>query len=384
MRIGLILPSIYMYPKYGGGRIFAPGDLASKLADGLVEKGHEVNFYTAPDFPTKANLIPGDKSLLDGDLSYFIIRNRSDDEKKYVEEEVLKRDYELPLVLKAYQDAREGKLDIIHNYHDFGAHYLDEFTHFPTVYTLHDPMPPQSTIEYHRLSKFAHHNYISISDAQRRGMKLNFVQTIYHGVDFSDYEYGNGEEGYLIFFGRMIEDKGPHIAIDVAKRMNMNLKIASSFVSANTSETYYQEKVKPHVDEKQICEVGFMRGKEKSDFIGRSKAFLFPLQWEEPFGMVLIESMACGTPVIAYNRGSIPEIVKDGITGFVIDPDEEDRPGKGTFAIKKKGTDGLMEALSRIGEIDRKNCREYVKEKFGIEKMVENHERLYKQITNNR
>lgn len=384
MKIGLILPSIYMYAKYGNGRIFAPGDLASALVNGLVEKGHTVNFYTAPDTATKGNLIPGDKSLLDDDLSYFIIRNRSDEEKKYATEEVLKRDYEFPLVLKAYQDAREGRLDIIHNYHDFGSHYFDEFTHFPTVYTLHDPMPPKNTVEYHRLAKFSHHNYVSISDAQRRGMDLNFVQTIYHGVNFNDYQLGNGEEGYLIFFGRLLEDKGPHISIEVAKRANMNLKIASSFVSANTSEKYYEEKIKPFVDGKQIQEVGLLKGKEKSDFIGHAKAFVFPLQWEEPFGMVLIESMASGTPVIAYNRGSVAEIVKDGLTGFVIDPDEGNRPGKGTFVIKKKGIDGLMEALSRIDEIDREKCREYVKEKFSIDKMIENHEKLYKQITNNK
>jgi glycosyltransferase involved in cell wall biosynthesis len=366
MRIGLILPSIFMYPKYGQNRIFAPGNLAIQLADGLVDKGHTVNFYSSPGVSTKAHLVEGDKGILDEDLSYFIIRNRNPEEKKYTIQEIRKRDYEYPLVLKAYQDAKNDKLDIIHNYHDFAAHYFNELTGFPTVYTLHDPMPPVGTIEHSRLSRYKHHNYISISDAQRKGLDLNFVQTIYHGVDFNHYSYGDGSHGYLIFFGRMLEDKGPHIAISVAKKSNTPLKIASSFTADNTSGAYYEEKIKPFIDGKFITQIGFMEEKEKSEFIGKAKAFIFPLQWEEPFGMVLIESMACGTPVIAYDRGSVREIVEDGVTGFVVDP--------------QKGEEGLLEALSKIGQIDREKCREFVMQKFSLEKMVQNHEELYKKI----
>ncbi len=382
MRIGLLLPSIYMYDRFGKNRIFAPGELGRSLADGLVKKGHEVYFYTAPGVETEAKLIAGDEELLSKDPFYYLFRNRSKEEQDFTTAEIRKRDYEYTLTLKAYQDATRGKLDIVHSYHDFGAHYFNELTGFPTVYTLHDPLPQTTdTIEYHRFSQFKNHNYVSISNSQRRGLvDLNFVETAYHGLEINNYIFGEGKGGYLIHFGRILEDKGAHIAIEVAKRTGFPLKIASSSIKANISELYYNQKIKPQVDGKVISEVGFLEGKEKSDYINNSKAFLFPINWEEPFGLVMIEAMACGTPVVAFNRGSVSEIVRDGFTGFVIDPDNEDRPGIGSWVIKKRGIEGLIEAVQRIGEIDRSACRKHVLENFTIEKMVEGYEKVYQKV----
>lgn len=388
MNIGFLLPSILMHERFGKGRIFAPGYIGITLVNGLVDRGHKVFFYTAPSVSSKAQLIAGDEQLLKKDLNYYLFRNRSDEERKYVTTEITKRDFEYALTLKAYKDALLGKLDIIHSYHDFGAHYFNELTGFPTVYTLHDPMPiSQDTIEYHRLKRFSHHNYVSISNYQRNNFPINFVSTVYHGLDLSDFEFGEGKGGYFVHFGRIMEDKGTHIAIEAAEKSNVKLKIASSKNLANVSEDYYETKIKPKFNGNNIVDAGYVEGKAKSDYIKDAAAFIFPLLWDEPFGLVIVEAMACGTPVVAYNRGSVSELVRDGVTGFIVDPDDQqidnsqltiDRQGE--WIIKKKGVEGLVEAVKRIGEIDRLACRKHVEENFTGEQMVNNYEKVYKQV----
>lgn len=383
MRIGLLLPSIYGANRYLKGRIFAPLTPAVALADKLVEKGHSVFFYGSRDIQTKAEIISGDWELTDSDPFYYLFRYRDPQEQKYSTLEIIKRDFEYDLTMRAYDDAvNKKKLDIIHAYHDFGAHYFNELTQFPTVYTLHDPVPQaKDTIEYRRLSKFMHHNYVSISNSQRKGViDLNFVDTIYHGLNLRDYELDNSPEERLIYFGRVLEDKGVDTAIKVAINLEIPLHIATSATRANKSEDYYNKKIAPCIDGKNVVLCGFLEGKEKSDFIKKGKAFIFPLQWEEPFGLTIIESMACGTPVIAYNRGSVSELVRDGVTGFVIEP--EDSANESKWTIKKKGIEGLVEAIKRIGEIDRVACRKHVEENFTVEKMIENYEKVYKKILN--
>ncbi len=381
MRIGLLLPSIYGANRYLKGRIFAPLAPAVALADKLVEKGHNVFFYGSRDIKTKAEIVPGDWNLTDTDPFYYLFRYRDPEEQKYSTFEIIKRDFEYDLTMRAYDDAvNKDKLDIIHAYHDFGAHYFNELTHFPTVYTLHDPLPQtKNTIEHHRFSKFTQHNYVSISNSQRKGIvDLNFVDTVYHGLGLKDFEFDNGPEEHLIYFGRVLEDKGADIAIEVALNSKIPLHIATSATRANKSEDFFNTKVAPYVDGKNVILKGFFEGREKSDFIKKGKAFIFPLRWEEPFGLTLIESMACGTPVIAYNRGSVSELVRDGITGFVIEPEESQNESK--FVIKTKGIEGLKEAVKRIGEIDRRACRKHVEDNFTVDKMTENYEKVYKRI----
>ncbi|MFH0750145.1 MAG: glycosyltransferase [Candidatus Gottesmanbacteria bacterium] len=382
MRIGILIPSIYASKKHGEGRIFAPLPIAVSLAEGLALAGHTVCIYTSKDVQTTVSVIPGDSDISDKDLTYFQFRNRDVTEQNITSVEIIKRDFEYDLTLKAYKDALAGNLDILHSFHDFGAHYFNELSGFPTVYTLHDPLPiSEDTIEYQRLSKFQHHNYVSISNSQRIGkVRLHFVDTVYHGIHLSKYIYSEQHENHLIHFGRIMEDKGTDDAIKVAALVHMSLQIATSTIRGNRSAEFYNTKIAPLIDGKQISSVGFLENEEKSRYIGGGKAFLFPLKWEEPFGLVMIEAMACGTPVIAYNRGSVPEVVKDGVTGFIIDQDDEDRPGKGSWVIKKQGIEGLVEAVKRIGEIDRLACRKHVEEHFTVEKMVTGYEAVYKQI----
>lgn len=383
MRIGILLPSIYASKKYGEGRIFAPLSLAVGLADTLIMRGHTVTFYSDSAVLTKANLVSGDHDLVAHDPYYYQFRYREAAEQKFAAFEILKRDYEYDLNLRAYKDAAEGKLDIIHSYHDFGAHYFNELTKFPTVYTLHDPLPQTSTtLEYFRYHRFSHHNYISISDAQRRSVvSMNFVATIYHGLALDDYEVDLYPDNHLVYFGRVMEDKGADIAIEVAKTVGVPIHIATSSIRGNQSQVFYDTKIAPHINGSTVALSGYLVGQKKSDFIKKGKAFILPLRWEEPFGLVMIESMACGTPVIAYNRGSAAEIVEDGVTGFIIDPDEKGNwRNKGRWIIKKTGINGLIEAVKRIGEIDRLACRKRVEDHFTLSRMVTDHEAVYKKI----
>ena len=382
MKIGILLPAIYTANRYLDGRIFAPLTVAKDLADGLVGKGHEVFFYTSKDVVSKAHIVKGDENLTDTDPFYYQFRYRDSSEQKYATLEIIKRDFEYDLTMRAYKDAQSGNLDILHSFHDFGAHYFNELTNFPTVYTLHDPIPQtKDTIEYHRLFKFKHHNFISISNFQRKGAAaLNFVATIYHGLKLDDYEFQDKTGEYLIYFGRLLEDKGADLAIQAAIQTDHSLHIATSDIRSNRSEGFYKTAIEPFLDDPHVTIQGFLEGKEKSDYIKNAKAFLMPLRWDEPFGLVMLEAMACGTPVIAYNRGSVSEIVRDGVTGFIIDPDNEERPGKGTWVIKKQGIEGLKEAIGRIREIDRKMCRKHVEENFTVEKMVEGYEKVYKNV----
>ncbi len=370
MKIGLLLPSILASKKYSTDRIFAPMVLAVDLANGLVDKGHEVVFYTASDIKTKAKVVAGDDGLTNRDLTYRQFMSRSRIEQKFTITEVIKRDYEYYLTLQAYQDALRGKLDIIHSFHDFGAHYFNELTKFPTLYTFHDPLPQdKNTIEYLRFSKFPNHNYVSISNSQRNGiLNLNFIATVYHGIDINLYDFEEKDEGYLIYFGRIIEEKGIDLAIQVALSLKMPLKIATSPQFIKRVAKYFNQKIAPFIDGKNISLLGFLEGKEKVEFIKKAKAFVFPLQWQEPFGLTMIEAMACGVPVVAFGRGSVPELIKDGETGFVVDPNE--------------GLQGMEAAIKKIDQIDRLACRKHVEDNFTVERMVDNYEKLYQEVIN--
>ncbi|MBI4079159.1 MAG: glycosyltransferase family 4 protein [Candidatus Levybacteria bacterium] len=381
MKIGLLSPSIYMSPKRYGDMIFAPRDLSMALADGLVEKGHEVYFFTTPDIQTKAHIIGGDTYLLEKDFVEEKLVSHSGDRLKWASFYTTKRNYEMDLTERCYKMAREGKLDIIHSYHDTLAHFLQDLTGFPTVYTLHDPLPKNTkSLTYWLLNKFSHQNYVSISNAFRyhEALKLNFISTVYHGIASQKYTPSFSEGSFLGFIGRMAPEKGIEFAIDAAKAVGMSIRVATSTQTENINSAYYEQNIKKRLDPSFVLLTGFMNDIGRNKFLSQATCLLFPIQWEEPFGMVLIEAMASGTPVVAFARGSVPEIVVDGKTGFLINPSDIDIRGK--WIVQKTGIDGLIEAIRRIGEIDRKACRKHVEENFTIEKMVAGYEEVYKKV----
>ncbi len=209
--------------------------------------------------------------------------------------------------------------------------------------------------------------FTTISDSQGREFEKRAgieSEVIHHGVPLDLFEFQEKPTDYLFSFGRISPEKGQHLAIKVAKKIGMPLVLAGEVHSHERK--YWEELVEPHIDGEQIQFVGPLDDRQKAEWYRNASAFLMPIQWDEPFGLVMIESMACGTPVIAYSRGSVPEIVKDGETGFLVERDD---------------LEAMVQSVKNISQIDRKNCRKHVEENFRIERQAQNYVNLYRRIS---
>jgi glycosyltransferase involved in cell wall biosynthesis len=219
-------------------------------------------------------------------------------------------------------------------------------------------------------------NIITISNSQRKDFPdLNYAATVYNCVDTEKFSFDPNPEDYMLMVGTIGRHKNQSEAVNVAKELNMKLVLAGK-----VRDQSYLKEFEKDIDGGQIKWLGEIGFEEKLKVYEKAKVFLFPISWEEPFGLVMIEAMACGTPIVVYNRGSVSELVRDGVTGFVIEP--EDSPNESKFIIKKKGREGLKEAVRRIGEIDRKACRENVLQNFTVQKMADGYEKVCKDILN--
>ncbi len=376
MNIGLLLPSLLMANRFAD-RIFAPKDLFLALADGLVKKGHKVFVYSTSNTKTRAQLVSGPHIFEQKNLSSVRIRSTSEN---YALFKLNYAEYEMDLTTHAYQHAQEHNVAIMHSYHDVVAHYVAPLSRIPTIYTIHDPSFDAGTLEGWRFDRFNHDPYVAISKRQADifASRVHIAAVVYHGIDESQWDYSAKEGEYLAFGGRFIPEKGAEDALAVAASVNIPLHLATSENYLDTP--YYKDTLAPLLKNPLFTFTGFLSQRAKNDWLKKAKALFFPIKWEEPFGMIMVEAMVAGTPVIAYNRGSVSEIVQDGVTGFIIDPDDTDRPRKGSWVIKKQGIEGLTEAVRRIGEIDRAACRKHIKENFSVEKMVEGYENAYSKI----
>lgn len=384
MKIGLLLPSVYMGSKYKN-KIFAPKELFLNLANGLVDKGHEVYVYSSPDTKTKAHLVPGEERFINKDFISPKFRGLDRLDKLKNAHIVTRSEYEIDLSVKAYLHARDKKLDIVHSYHSdaFTAHYLNHLEPLKTVYTLHDPKPLREHLVYWRLKFFKKDNYIFISDSQLNkfnGM-VHSVGVIRHGVDIDKFIFDKTGGNYLAFLGRYIKEKGVAEAIYAAEKTDKTLKMVGD--DAYRVLPYYQKNILPKLKKGRVEDTSFGEA-GRDEFLRKAKALLFPILWDEPFGMVMIEAMSCGTPVIAFNRGSVEEVIKDGITGFII---EQDKSKTSKWVIKKTGKEGLIEAINRIYGMSKEeyeqmrlSTRKHIEDNFTIDKMVEEHEKVYKKI----
>ena len=385
MKIGLLLPSVYMGSKYKN-KIFAPKELFINLANGLVDKGHQVYVYASPNTKTKAPLISGEEDLINKDFisSKALGVNRLSKLKNA--HTATKIEYEIDLTVKAYTHAKKNKLDIMHAYHDFMAHYVNKLGPIKTVYTLHDPKPLREHLVYWRLNSFNKDNYIFISQSQLNkfsGM-VHSAGVIYHGVDTNKFNFDKKGGDYLAFLGRYIKEKGLTEAIYAAKKTGKTLKMVGD--DAYRVLPYYQKNILPHL-KKGVVEDKSFGVSDRDEFLRHARALIFPILWDEPFGMVMIEAMSCGTPVIAFNRGSVSEVIKDGVTGFII---EQDKKKSSRWIIKKTGREGLIEAINRIYGLTQEEymkmraaVRKHVEDNFTVDKMVEEHEKVYKKIVGN-
>jgi glycosyltransferase involved in cell wall biosynthesis len=341
MKIALLAPFEERVPpeKYGGTEL-----IVSNVTEGLVERGHEVFLLATGDSQTKANLV----SIFPRSIRK---ENMSNDMK-------LREALKYLGVGKAIDFLSKIDLDIVHNHIGWRILPFAGLLKCPTITTLHGPMDAQSFF----YSTFKNQPFVSISNSQRKPLPdLNYVSTVYNGIDISKLEFSKKSQDYFAFLGRMSPEKGPVQAIQMAKLAGVKLKMAAKVDTVDAN--YFEKEVKPLIDGKQIEFIGEIGPKEKSDFLKNAKGLIAPIQWEEPFGLFFTEAMACGAPVIACNRGSVPEIVVNGKTGFIINTIEEG-----------------VEAVKNIGKINRSDCRKHVEENFTTEKMVDGYEKAYESL----
>jgi glycosyltransferase involved in cell wall biosynthesis len=265
------------------------------------------------------------------------------------------------MLAKASEYAEE--FDIIHNHHDYWMLPLCRMTSTPLVSTIHGRMDMSERADV--FNAFADCFFVSISDSQRAPVpNLRWLRTVYHGMTFEHFEFKPNPGNYLAFLGRISPEKRPEWAIQIAKRSGVPLKIAAK-IEGKAGQEYYDAYVKPHVDGRNIEYIGEVSEGEKASFLGNALALVFPIDWPEPFGLVMIESLACGTPVLARPCGAVPEILMDGVTGFC------------DLDIKT-----LARRVVDISSLDRRACRKWVEDRFSLERMTEEYIHVYREVIN--
>lgn len=339
MRIAQIAPLWERVPpsRYGGSEL-----IVSLLTDELVRRGHEVTLFASGDSITKAHLKPGHDQALRLDQT--------------IKEHGL---YEQMMLSEVYQNAHH--FDIIHSHVGCVALPYTPLVKTPTVHTTHGTFSPDNEKMFQR---FAKQPYISISQAQREPrLGLNYIHTIYNGIDPAVYAFQKEptQPPYLAFVGRLSPEKGPEGAIKIALALGLPLKMAGKIDLVD--RTYYSEKLKPLIDGEQIEYLGEVSHEEKVQLLSNATVTLFPITWREPFGLVMIESMATGTPVVGMDLGSVMEVIAHGKTGFVCNTLEK-----------------MMEAVPEAMKLDRQTCRDYVLSRFSVDTMVTEYERAFEMV----
>ena len=317
--------------------------IVSYVTEELVRQGHEVTLFASGDSKTAAQLqaaCPRALRLHDTGL--------------------INRDAPLVLMQEQALGAASGQFDVIHSHLDFLSFPLSRRAHAPVVTTLHGrlDLPELQPI----FDEYSEMPVVSISNAQRKPLpQANWAGTVYHGIPKTLYSMHERSGSYLAFLGRISPEKCPDHAIEVAKRIGMPLRIAAKVDPAD--HAYFKQKIEHLLDHPLIEYVGEINDAEKNDFLGEAAALLCPYDWPEPFGLVLIEAMACGTPVLAYRQGSIPEIIDHGVTGYICDNVGE-----------------MAQAVAGLSLIDRSRCREIFEKRFTVERMVQDYLAIYEKM----
>lgn len=332
MKIAIISPIAWRTPP----RHYGPWErVVSLLAEGLVKENIDVTLYATGDSLTAAKL-------------------RSVCKTPYEEDRELDaKVWESLHISEVMEHADE--FDIIHNNYDFLPLTYSSLIKTPMVTTIHGFSSPKILPVYKKYNKKTH--YVSISDADRN-IDLDYIRTVYHGIDIEKFTLNQNRGDYLVYFGRIHPDKGTHEAIQVAKMAKMKLVIAGIV----QDKPYYEKYVEPYLNE-DVCFIGSVGPEERNKVLGNAYALLHPIHFDEPFGLSIVEAMACGTPVLAFNRGSMLEIIQDGINGFIV-----------------SGIEEMAEKIKELKKIPRAVCRQTVEERFTQEKMVKAYIEVYKKI----
>jgi len=349
MKIAMIVPPWFKIPPEGYGGIEV---LVKILCDGLTEKGHSVTLYSIGSSKTKADLVKiyddEMKSYLDKPCSNFL--------------NVLSTH-----TLESYLKISQGNFDVIHDHTWKEGLLCAGFIDIPVVHTLHSPIDEENKRFYSIFlnSNIDHIHFVTISNFQQEQLPgLNWAGTVYNSILFDKYPYSEEKDNFFIYIGRFNPEKAPHLACEVAKKLGLELILAGK-VQEGDERKYFDSYIKPYLgkDIRFVGEVGHW-SKEKMDLFSRGRGYLYPIQWEEPFGITMIEAMACGTPVLTFRRGSTPEVVKHGVTGFVVESMDE-----------------FIESVKHIDEIDPKKCRDWVKKMFTSQSMIDGYEEVFMKVT---
>ena len=311
------------------------------LTEELVKLGHEVTLFASGESVTSAKLEPCSAKALRLD------RHSPD-----------------PMLVYAAMLARVAEkadeFDVLHVHIDWVHIPLLRRLGVPFLTTLHGRLDHPALGTLCR-DWFAGAAFVSISDAQRSPLpNVHWAGTVYHGLPENLLIPNFNPDGYLAFLGRITSEKGPETAIHLARAAGMPLKLAAKIGRAERS--YFAQRIKPLIDGREVEFVGEIDEAHKSEFLGNAAALLFPICWSEPFGLVMIEAMACGTPVIAFRCGSVPEVVEDGLTGYVVEPDD------------------ALNAIHRAAGLDRRTVRNQFEQRFTARRMAKGYVRIYESM----
>jgi glycosyltransferase involved in cell wall biosynthesis len=337
--------------------VYAPADLAIQISNGLIEKGHTVDFYAPKGSkPGKANLHTKGLKPLAYSYNEFqsLLVNPG-----YASDNVL-ASWDYYLAGEMFARANRGEYDILLFHHPETAFpFVQLFPHVKVAYIMHDPINSlqQTMLEMHKTKNV---QLISISEKQRESApNLPYLATIYNGIDTSVFKPGKTpKDDYLLFLGSILPRKGTKEAIEVALRSKRRLVIVGPTYPDN--QEYFKTYVEPYIDGSQITYLGHLPHQSAPELFQKAAAFLMPIQWEEPFGLTMAEALACGTPVLAFNRGSVSEIVEHGKTGFITSSVEE-----------------MAESVSRLSTINPADCRATAVKRFSVDAMVKGYEKAF-------
>jgi glycosyltransferase involved in cell wall biosynthesis len=343
MKIAQVAPLYESVPPklYGGTE-----RVVSYLTEELVRQGHQVTLFASGDSVTQAHLVEACSRSLRLD-----------------QECVDQLAHHIVLLEQVFRQAKA--FDLIHFHIDYLHFPLSLRQHIPTVTTLHGRLDLPDLLPLYQM--FPSMPVVSISNAQRAPLPwVNWLGTVYHGLPEDLYTFRETPGTYLAFLGRISPEKGVDQAIAIAQQVGMPLKIAAKIDQADRE--YFREVVQPLLQKNALVEyVGEVGGDDKDTFLGEAYALLFPVNWPEPFGLVMIEAMACGTPVIAYPRGSVPEVLENGVTGWIVESIEE-----------------AVQAVRRMPALSRARCREVFKERFSASRMAQDYVHIYQTLLGGR